>query len=135
MFDPDPIHCSGIKIKKYEVERIMTDINKSISSKIIVDKAFYITFDGRRCYCVIAHLVLNHNLITMHVEYQKNDEESYTLKSSDGIHFAGSYIDGEDDSRVEFKKYQRGDSIVLSGVWKCGGREGEWYIRGTASAL
>ena len=69
--------------------------------------------------------------MAMHVQYKDDDHEAYSLTSSDAVYYSGAYSGAADDSRVEFTKYRNANMIILAGMWKCGGREGEWYIEGT----
>lgn len=96
---------------------------------ITVTKSFYITFDGRRCYCNIPELFISDTTAQMVVKYKQGDEESYSLQSKDGRHYYGA-MGTDDDNRVDFTKWVTNKCLLLSGNWKCGGREGEWYIEG-----
>lgn len=104
--------------------------NTEIDGWVDVTKSFYITYNGRRHYCSIPELFIAHNAAQMLVRYEQGDEEVYRLVSSDGIRFTGT-MGTDDDSRVDFEKWENGSHIVFAGNWKCGGREGEWYIEGT----
>jgi len=95
-----------------------------------VNKSFYTTFNGRRFYCNIPELYLGCQQAKMRVRYGDGDEENYNLTSSDGVLFSGT-MGTDDDSRVSFELWKHGNVIVLEGGWKCGGRQGEWYIEGT----
>lgn len=88
------------------------------------------TFDGRRCYCEIPVFLLSSSSATMHVLYKEGDEERYEMVSEDGKHYQGSSNSG-DGSRVEFTCYRSGNTLLFAGLWKCGGRQGEWYLCGT----
>lgn len=96
---------------------------------IEVKKSFYITFDGRRCYCSIPELKISDTSAQMLVKYTQGDEEFYDLLSKDGRHYYGA-MGTDDDNRVDFMKWITDKNLILSGIWKCGGREGEWYIEG-----
>ena len=97
---------------------------------IQVTRSFYLTFDGRRCYCEIPELYFNGTAAQMIVQYRQGDQEAYLLVFDDGIHYSGA-MGTDDDSRVDFELFRHNDLILLAGAWKCGGREGEWYIEGT----
>lgn len=97
---------------------------------IEVDKSYYISFDGKRCACTIPELYINNDTAQMLVRYKQGDEEVYRLTSTDGKRFAGK-MGTDDDSRVDFEKWENNGVILLAGSWKSGGREGEWYIEGT----
>jgi len=108
----------------------MTPLTLHHAKNVRVIRSFYMTFDGKRCTCKITRFSVNRNAAFMHVSYGANDEENYSLSSEDGIRYRGAYLGTNDDSRVEFVKFQRNDELVMAGIWKCGGREGEWYIEG-----
>ncbi len=97
---------------------------------IEVNKSFYTTFNGRRFYCSIPELYLGNQEAKMRVRYSDGDEEKYYLNSSDGVQYSGT-MGTDDDSRVDFELWKHSQTIVLAGNWKCGGREGEWYIEGS----
>lgn len=101
-----------------------------LMQRMIVTKSFYMTFDGKRCYCEIPDLLVDNKSMSMQVQYNGDDQETYTLSSQDSVNYSGAHSGASDDSRVEFTRYQHGNTIILSGMWKCGGREGEWYIEG-----
>ncbi|NLL12775.1 MAG: hypothetical protein GX267_05175 [Fibrobacter sp.] len=96
-----------------------------------VNKSFYTTFNGRRFYCNVPELYLGSQQAKMRVKYRDGDEEYYSLKSSDGVLFSGT-MGTDDDNRVDFELWKHDRIIVLAGNWKCGGRQGEWYIEGTS---
>jgi hypothetical protein len=122
---------SGLIVRK---ECVMTGAAASIDGWIEVTNSFYITFDGRRCYCSVPELFITHNAAQMLVKYKQGDEESYHLVSNDGARFTGT-IGTDDDSRVNFVKWECKNHLVLAGSWKCGGREGEWYIEGITGKI
>lgn len=99
------------------------------SSIITVVKSFYMTFEGRCCYCAIPELYVSKEAAQMVVVYKAGDEEKYSMTSKDGVHYQGAMCT-DDDSRVDFTKFTNKNLLLLAGVWKCGGREGEWYIEG-----
>lgn len=101
---------------------------------IEVSKSFYTTFNGRRFYCSIPELYLGNLKAQMRVRYKDGDEEKYSLTSPDGVLFSGT-MGTDDDNRVDFELWIHDKSIVLAGCWKCGGREGEWYIEGTPKVV
>jgi hypothetical protein len=97
-----------------------------------VHKSFYTTFNGRRFYCNIPELYLGDDEARMRVRYSDGDEEKYHLASSDGVLYSGT-MGTDDDNRVDFELWKHDNkTVVLAGNWKCGGRQGEWYIEGTA---
>lgn len=99
-----------------------------------VNKSFYTTFNGRRFYCSIPELYLGSQEAKMRVRYSDGDEEKYNLTSSDGVLYSGT-MGTDDDNRVDFELWKHLKTIVLAGNWKCGGREGEWYIEGTPKII
>lgn len=109
---------------------LQTDL--TTSGRVEVTKSFYMTFNGKRCYCRIPSLYLGTRSGKINVKYQQEDEETYFLVSEDGLYFTGT-VCTEDDNRVIFRKWVNGKDLLLAGSWKCGGREGEWYIEGILS--
>lgn len=112
----------------------MSTCDVGVTGWINVTKSFYTTFDGKRRFCSIPELYLNESAMQMHVVYKQGDEESYVLRSSNGIFFSGA-MGTDDDNRVDFEKWVHDQTIVLAGNWKSGGRQGEWYIEGVARAI
>jgi hypothetical protein len=98
-------------------------------TRVEVKRSFYMTFNGKRSYCHIPNLLLGPRSAKLTVKYEQGDEEHYFLVSEDGLYFTGA-VCTEDDNRVIFRKWISGKNILLAGSWKCGGREGEWYIEG-----
>ena len=99
------------------------------SGRVEVSKSFYMTFNGKRCYCRIPAFVGTRSG-KINVKYQQ-EMETYFLVSEDGLYFTGA-VCTEDDNRVIFRKWVVERSSPC-GSWKCGGREGEWYIEGILS--
>jgi hypothetical protein len=95
-----------------------------------VDKSFYMTFDGKRCYCKVPVLRYSGNRMYMEVHYDDGDRENYFLVSDDGVNYNGMKRGSADDGRVRFLLLTHCEWVLLAGSWKCGGREGAWYING-----
>ncbi len=93
-------------------------------------KSYYMTFDGKRCFCEVPLLVFSDTKMFLEVKYGDADEEKYYLTSGDGIRYSGTKQGTTDDGRAQFTLLTQCDSILFAGSWKCGGREGEWYIEG-----
>ncbi|HMA64716.1 MAG TPA: hypothetical protein VKO63_05955 [Chitinispirillaceae bacterium] len=108
----------------------MEQVVKNCTGLVEVEKTFYMSFDGKRCVCTIPELYIDNATAQMLVRYKQGDEEVYRLTSTDGIRFTGK-MGTDDDSRVDFDKWEKNGVVLLAGSWKCGGREGEWYIEGT----
>lgn len=97
---------------------------------VTVDNSYYITFDGKRCYCKVPVLYYSASRLIMEVYYEDGDRENYLLVSGDGINFSGMKRKSIDDGRARFRLLTHCEWVLFSGFWMCGGREGEWYIKG-----
>lgn len=97
---------------------------------VSVNKSYYMTFDGKCCYCKISVLSYSEDRLYMEVLYEDGIKEKYLLVSDDGYNYSGMKRESVDDGRVQFKLLTHCEWVLLTGFWKCGGREGEWYISG-----
>ncbi len=97
---------------------------------VAVHRSYYLTFNGKRCLCSVSELSCSARSMRFTVQYLDGDREQYALVSDDGIHYRGSKQGTPEDGRVQFDLFAHCSSILLAGWWKCGGREGRWYIEG-----